>query len=489
MEISVRAPSLLYRNHGVRLLDVGDTPGEEFLLFCRATHYWVALNPLGAAVMRALEAPATEAAVLTELRGQGFDDETKARSLLEHLLKDRFLLPHPPAAEAAPATGTLQTDRPQDYALTDLIVSLSDRCNLACSYCFNAPEREIRIAERKTGRLSRERIGEMAREYAAMGGAAILITGGEPTLNPDFLDICRDAKAAGLAVKVITNGTRLDRLDPQQLAEAVDLLAVSLDSVDDATNAALWKTSRYKVRDTLAALQRVGAIRRADGSQVTISIKPTLTRRNLAALPDLVRGVTSALVDCTYMFDLSVYEKIGDAATDADLAVSPREVEASLREAYVGAAGESASDLLKAEAEAFARFRGAPDAGVSAPRNASCTPSLFVTNDGSIYPCQALELPEFQLGNVAAGDSLQAAFAAAPFSELRKTMSRDDIEGCSSCDLRYACMSHCHGAAFKKTGRTTAQLSDGVSCKRKLARALWADVRITRVRRRTAVSA
>jgi radical SAM protein with 4Fe4S-binding SPASM domain len=187
------------------------------------------------------------------------------------------------------------------------------------------------------------------------------------------------------------------------------------------------------------------------------------------------------------MFDLSVYEKIGEAETDADLSVGEQEVEAALRQAFVGPAGEGASDLLKAEAEAFARFRGAPDGGVNAPRAASCSPSLFVANDGSVYPCQALELPEFRLGNVASGDSLQAAFNATPFSELRRTMSRDDIEGCRSCDLRYACMSHCHGAAFKKTGRTTAQLSDGVSCKRRLARALWADVRVNRARRRATV--
>jgi radical SAM protein with 4Fe4S-binding SPASM domain len=111
--------------------------------------------------------------------------------------------------------------------------------------------------------------------------------------------------------------------------------------------------------------------------------------------------------------------------------------------------------------------------GIQRPRVLSCAPSLFVTNSGNLYPCQMLENSEFSLGNIFES-GLREAFARPRFVELRKGMTRDDIEICRDCEFRYVCVEHCHGCAHKATGRTTAfvQPSDP-ACRSRMIRRLW----------------
>ena len=110
-----------------------------------------------------------------------------------------------------------------------LRLSLTERCNFTCSYCSPADrEREGREA------LRREDVRRVVGAFAALGVERVRLTGGEPTLRPDLLDLVRDTAAVpGIGeVALTTNGHLLERLARPLRQAGVSRLNVSLDTLD-----------------------------------------------------------------------------------------------------------------------------------------------------------------------------------------------------------------------------------------------------------------
>jgi radical SAM protein with 4Fe4S-binding SPASM domain len=84
----------------------------------------------------------------------------------------------------------------------DCSFEITYSCNLKCAHCYCAPDRtknELGIRE----------IRNIFDEIADAGCLWILITGGEPLVRPDFLEIYDYAKHNGLIITLFTNGTLL----------------------------------------------------------------------------------------------------------------------------------------------------------------------------------------------------------------------------------------------------------------------------------------
>jgi cyclic pyranopterin phosphate synthase len=116
-------------------------------------------------------------------------------------------------------------------ALTDLRVSLTDRCNLRCVYCMP----EDGVAFRPPADLLQDDELVLLVEIAAdLGVSKIRLTGGEPTVRPRIVDLVRRIAAIpGITDRAMTtNGILLEAL-ARPLAEAgLTRLNISLDTLD-----------------------------------------------------------------------------------------------------------------------------------------------------------------------------------------------------------------------------------------------------------------
>ncbi|GAA5149380.1 GTP 3',8-cyclase MoaA [Nocardioides marinquilinus] len=135
---------------------------------------------------------------------------------------------------------------------TDLRVSLTDRCNLRCTYCMPAegldwlPTDDV-LSDDEVVRL----IGIAAER---LGVREVRFTGGEPLVRRGLVGIVARVKAAhpGLEQSMTTNGLGLART-AQALAEAgLDRVNVSLDTVRRETFTAM--TRRDRLDDVVAGL-------------------------------------------------------------------------------------------------------------------------------------------------------------------------------------------------------------------------------------------
>lgn len=120
--------------------------------------------------------------------------------------------------------------------LTNLLIT--NRCDLRCSYCFMNAGASGRVYEPTLDQI--RMLMEQARNERPMGSKALQITGGEPTIREDLIDIVHMAKDVGFShVQVNTNGIKLaDDVDfCQQLKDAkVNTVYMSFDGVTKETN-------------------------------------------------------------------------------------------------------------------------------------------------------------------------------------------------------------------------------------------------------------
>src|SRR3954447_13950246 len=135
---------------------------------------------------------------------------------------------------------------------TDLRVSLTDRCNLRCTYCMPVeglpwlPNDDI-LTDDEVNRLVRIAVG-------SLGVTEIRFTGGEPLLRPGLVGIV--AAAAALSprprLSLTTNAIGLQRLAPALAAAGLDRVNVSLDTLDPERFVRL--AHRRRLDDTLAGI-------------------------------------------------------------------------------------------------------------------------------------------------------------------------------------------------------------------------------------------
>mmetsp|Transcript_16535 Transcript_16535/g.23116 ORF Transcript_16535/g.23116 Transcript_16535/m.23116 type:complete len:384 (-) Transcript_16535:285-1436(-) len=114
-----------------------------------------------------------------------------------------------------------------------LRISLTERCNLRCTYCM--PEEGVQLTP-KEELLSAEEINRIVRVFIGEGVNRIRFTGGEPLLRKDLHDIVAatsELKPLGLReIAMTTNGITLGRKVPELKTAGLDSVNVSLDTLD-----------------------------------------------------------------------------------------------------------------------------------------------------------------------------------------------------------------------------------------------------------------
>jgi GTP 3',8-cyclase len=134
------------------------------------------------------------------------------------------------AAATSDTSGTRLVDA-FGRRLTYLRVSVTDRCNLRCTYCL-PEDADFPFGDRDF--LSPDEIETLVGALARLGIERVRLTGGEPLVRRDLPEIARRIKAQPGIVNLAlsTNGTELARLAPALRDAGVDRINVSLDSLD-----------------------------------------------------------------------------------------------------------------------------------------------------------------------------------------------------------------------------------------------------------------
>jgi cyclic pyranopterin phosphate synthase len=172
-------------------------------------------------------------------------------------------------------------------------LSVTDRCNLRCTYCM--PEAMTFLPRKDL--LTLEELDRLAALLVRRGVRHVRLTGGEPLVRQGILDLARrlgrHLESGALdELTLTTNGVRL-RTHAQGLADAgIRRINVSLDSLDRATFARIARADQlYQVLDGISAAQDAG---------IKVKINTvTLKNDNAAELPRLIQWAHEGGMDIT----------------------------------------------------------------------------------------------------------------------------------------------------------------------------------------------
>lgn len=148
-----------------------------------------------------------------------------------------------------------------DRQVRYLRVSLTDRCNMRCTYCMPSEGIE-HVARREV--LTLEEVVRMVRAFADWGVERVRLTGGEPTLRRNLVwlveQLAQIPRADGgkLEIVITTNGELLASLASPLAAAGLSAVTVSIDSLDPARFAAI--TRRDRLAEVVAGIDAARAI-------------------------------------------------------------------------------------------------------------------------------------------------------------------------------------------------------------------------------------
>jgi GTP 3',8-cyclase len=180
-----------------------------------------------------------------------------------------------PAVAAPPLVDSFQR------RITYLRLSVTDRCDLRCSYCM--PERMTFLPKREV--LTLEELYDLATGFIARGVTKIRITGGEPLVRRDIIDLFTAlGRRLGhdlAELTLTTNGTQLASHADALARAGVRRVNISLDTLDRAKFAELTR------RDALPQVLEGIAAAKAAGLKVKLNAV-ALKDVNECDLPDLI---------------------------------------------------------------------------------------------------------------------------------------------------------------------------------------------------------
>jgi radical SAM protein with 4Fe4S-binding SPASM domain len=347
------------------------------------------------------------------------------------------------------ATEAAGLDRP--YVIS---WNLTYRCNLACEHCYldaGRPALTDREGFSDRSELGTEDCLAIVDEIARFAPECLVIlTGGEPLLRRDLLEIVRHAHARGLWVVVGTNGVKITENLAEILREAgARGFALSLDALDAGRH-----DSFRRVRGAFEnTIQGAKILRRAGFPFI---VQTTVGRHNADELPALARFACEELGARVWNLYFLVPAGRGEFLSD----LSPADYDRLLAELYsiqkqfagrmlVNAKcaphyvrtlfeREPASSFLKA----YAGGAGGCPAG---------THYLGIRPNGDVTPCPYL--PVF--GGNLAEQSLEEIWNRSEV--FRKIRRRAELGGrCGACELRPAC-GGCRARAYGMTGDLLAE--------------------------------
>ncbi|MFP4116201.1 MAG: tetraether lipid synthase Tes [Candidatus Aenigmatarchaeota archaeon] len=171
---------------------------------------------------------------------------------------------------------SLYDEHKSQSVLTNLTVT--NRCNLRCSYCFLNAGSSGYVYEPSLDEI--EGLLEQARNMEPVGSRAIQITGGEPTVRDDLFEIIEMADEKGFAhIQVNTNGIKLAESKEyvRKIHEsAANSLYLSFDGVSKETNP--WIDANEKVIENT---REVG--------MRSVVLVPVVSQNNLHEVGDIIR--------------------------------------------------------------------------------------------------------------------------------------------------------------------------------------------------------
>jgi Fe-coproporphyrin III synthase len=305
-----------------------------------------------------------------------------------------------------------------------LTLYLSERCNSRCVTCdyWRHGHADMDLAA----------VRRLLPSLADLETEVVLISGGEPLLNPEWVEIAQLLRAEGLKLWLLTSGLSLAK-HARRVTELFAAVTVSLDGTNRETYAAIRGLDAFdKVCEGIRAVANAGT---------PVNCRITLQRANFRQMPEFValarelgvRQISFLAVDVanSHAFGRATEFDTGLALQPQDLPVFEQVLD-RLEEEHAaafesGLIAESPRKLRRL-LQYFRAIHGLaphPPVRCNAPEF-----SAVVDANGGVRPCFFIPGPD---GATLSTGTLPAALNEAPMAGLRESIRAGARSECATC--------------------------------------------------------
>jgi putative heme d1 biosynthesis radical SAM protein NirJ1 len=179
-------------------------------------------------------------------------------------------------------------------------------CNLKCRHCYMSSD-----AKKYADELSTEEAKRFIDDLAEFNVPALLFSGGEPLIRPDFFELATYAASKGVRPTLSTNGTLITLEVAQKLKDiGVGYVGISLDGLQDVNDKFRGKEGAFEaamqgIKNCVAVDQRVG-------------LRFTINHHNIQELENIFDFIERENINRVCFYHL-VYSGRGNAMMDQDV--------------------------------------------------------------------------------------------------------------------------------------------------------------------------
>lgn len=174
-------------------------------------------------------------------------------------------------------------------------LSVTDRCDFRCVYCM---AEDMTFLPRQQV-LTLEEIARVARSFVALGTEKIRLTGGEPLVRKDILELVREIGSYGLRdFAMTTNGSQLSTMAEPLSKAGLHRLNISLDSLDAEKFRTITRTGKLS-----QVLDGIDAACAAGFRSIKLNVV-VMKGRNDEEIPDLIEFARRKRVDISFIEEM-----------------------------------------------------------------------------------------------------------------------------------------------------------------------------------------
>ena len=309
-------------------------------------------------------------------------------------------------------------------AINSVYIEINDFCNNKCIYCYNN--------KKAKNYISVNQFEIIIKKFIDLGISNVILSGGEPTIHPQFIEIINLLNDLNVNFGLSTNGLAINQQMIDIFKQSHSFVQVSLDTI----NPELYKTIRKS--DNLDIVINNISNLLDNGIDTTVSI--VLTQLSIDSLEDTIRFLSNLGVSTIHVDEV---KKVGFARDDYEKLFIKDfyNVLEKLYKLQKDLYPKTSIDLIEG-----ILIRSLKDSSEFAHCNSMNGNLLQIDCDGNVYRCRCVgEI--LRIGNIYKEDISQVVLKA---SESNFCLSPNQLE-CKECDAKNICRGHCRAQTYSNT--------------------------------------
>ncbi|ETR72962.1 MAG: Radical SAM domain-containing protein [Candidatus Magnetoglobus multicellularis str. Araruama] len=325
----------------------------------------------------------------------------------------------------------LFTPKQRKPELKSLFIHITRRCNLHCPHCYIASTDHMRD-------LSVSTIHHLIETLINQGGTGVTISGGEPLIHPDIKCILSHA-AEKLTVRLLTNGTMIDKNMAAFLADQGIYVQISLDGSSARIHDAIRGDGAFgRVMDAIHLLQEQGAGDR-------LNLCTTLMQQNADDWLNIIQFAEKTQIPLLRFLHLRTVGR----AYNHPKAYPLKDFEYEQFIAHINQIQQNSKQSVELTCGMSGLLLKMPDTFKSDDIWCPVGRMMVIDTNGNVYPCVLMMRDAYYLGNIFQ-TSLIEMIQSRQMHDICHILShrRFMIQKCQECAFRNLCQAGCMGQAL-----------------------------------------